>query len=130
MKKDNKIISFKANKIRKKPEYKLKSEINVDICRNAEKYTCNCYCKDDEITEEEIFEILKKVFKQLSKEIHEIRLKKIDYYNISFTIFYYEDIYNNRNFKYIFVPQDIKKEKLAEYLYTLISIYEIEKATK
>ena len=130
MKKNNKIVPFKASKIRCKSKYRLKSEITVHICRNSETYTCNCYCQNSEITEEEIFEILKKIFYKLSKEVCTIKIKKIDYYNITFTILYYENIYNSYNFKYLLIPQNMEKEKLTEYLYTLINIYELKKATK
>ena len=129
MAKDNKIIPFEHKKVRKKSEYRLKSEITVYICRNVETYTCNCYCQDEDITKEEIFEILKRIFYKLTEEIHQIPIKKVDYYTVNFTILYYEDIHNACNFRYLCIPQDIKKEKLTEYLYTFISIYELKKAT-
>lgn len=128
--KDNKIISFEDRKNRKKPEYSLKSEITVYICRNVETYKCDCYCQDEEITKEEIFEILKRIFYKLTEQIHEIKMKKVDYYEITFTLFYYEDIHNSCNFKYLCIPQDLEPEKLTEYLYTFISIYEYKTATK
>lgn len=130
MKKENKIISFSAYKNRNKTKYSLKSKINIHLCRSAEKYTYDCYCQDAEATEDEVLEILKKVFYKLTREIHKIVIKKTDYYDISFTMFFYEDINNSNKYRYIVFPQDINKEKLTEYLYTLISIYEFKKATK
>ena len=68
---------------------------------------------------------------RLKKQISIVsRTKKITYkvhdsYEISFTILYYEA--HPKKSKYICIPQNLKKEKLAEYLYISTCIYETKK---
>lgn len=126
MENNNKIIPFKQ-KIRSKSKFRLKTEISIYICRNDQTCTCDCHSSDTNTTVEEIMEILNKILKKISKQVSKIEIKKKDSYKLTFTLLYYEDIYNSHNFKYICLPNDIKLEKLAEYLYTFISIYEYKK---
>lgn len=121
MENDNKIIPFKQ-KTRQKSEFRLKAEISIYICRDGKRYTCDCSSPNN-ITPEGIIEILEKILKRISKEITKIEIEKNDYYEITFTLLYYEDIKNRNNYKYLCLSQDIKLEKLAEYLYTFINIY-------
>lgn len=123
MEKDNKIISFTKN--RKKSEYRLKTQISIHICRKNTAYSIEWDSPDSNISEEEIYCILKKILKELSVEIKKITYKVHDSYEISFTILYYEA--NSKKSKYICIPQNLKKEKLAEYLYISTCIYEKKK---
>lgn len=123
MEKDNKIISFTKN--RKKPEYRLKNQISIHICRKNKTYSIECDSPDSNISEEEIYCILKKILKELSVELKKITYKVHDSYEISFTILYYEA--HSKKSKYICIPQNLKKEKLAEYLYISTCIYEMKK---
>lgn len=63
MEKDNKIISFTKN--RKKPEYRLKNQISIHICRKNKTYSIEWDSPDSNISEEEIYCILKKNFKRI-----------------------------------------------------------------
>lgn len=122
---DNKIISFDSiQKKRRKPEYKLKAEISVNLCKNGESYINNWYSKDEKITEEEIYLILKSIFYELGKKIHEITIKKDESYNVDFTLLYYENVNKKDDIKYICMPQNISEEDLIKYLFINISIYE------
>ena len=88
MEKDNKIISFTKN--RKKPEYRLKNQISIHICRKNKTYSIEWDSPDSNISEEEIYCILKKILKELSVELKKITYKVHDSYEISFTILYNE----------------------------------------
>ena len=123
MEKYNKIISFTKN--RKKPEYRLKNQISIHICRKNKTYSIEWDSPDSNISEEEIYCILKKILKELSVELKKITYKVHDSYEISFTILYYEA--HSKKSKYICIPQNLKKEKLAEYLYISTCIYEMKK---
>lgn len=127
MAEENKIICFANALKRKKAEYKLKAEISIYIRRNDETYTIDWYSPNN-ILEEDIYSILKSILEDLSTEIEEIRIAKTDNYETTVTFFYYEKNDGSSDFKYIYNPRNIKKEKLAEYLYTSISIYELKKA--
>ncbi len=123
MEKDNKIISFTKN--RKKPEYRLKTQISIHICRKNTAYSIEWDSPDSNISEEEIYCILKKILKELSEELEKIEYKAHDSYEISFTILYYET--HSKKSKYICIPQKLEKEKLAEYLYISTCVYEMKK---
>ena len=123
----DKIIPFKQATFRKKSEFRLKTEISIYICRNGERYTNDCTSSNKDDTVEDIINILKKILCRIANEIPEIEIERIDFYEISFTLLYYENN-NKHNWKYICLPKNIKLEKLAEYLYTFISIYEYKKS--
>ena len=117
---DNKIISFDSiQKKRRKPEYKLKAEISVNLCKNGESYINNWYSKDEKITEEEIYLILKSIFYELGKKIHEITIKKDESYNVDFTLLYYENVNKKLLFPhyYLLVPSPISFE-----MYVMVSM--------
>lgn len=124
----DKIIPFKQITHREKSEFRLKTEISIYICRNVDKYIIDCASSNKDDTVEDIINILKKILSRIAiNEIYEIEIKEVDYYELSFTLLYYESN-NKHNWKYICLPQNIQLEKLAEYLYTFISIYEYKKS--
>ena len=123
MDKDNKIISFKN---RKKAKFKLKVKISIHIIREGERYTISWYSSDETFSEKEIYLIQLKIFETLIKEIDCIKYKENDYYETEITLLYYEKA--NRHFKYICIPQNIEKEKLAEYLLVSTRDYELKKS--
>ena len=123
----DKIIPIKQATFRKKSEFRLKTEISIYICRNGERYTNDCTSSNKDDTVEDIINILKKILFRIANEIPEIEIERIDFYEISFTLLYYENN-NKHNWKYICLTKNIKLEKLAEYLYTFISIYEYKKS--
>lgn len=125
----DKIIPFRQVTSRKKSEFRLKTEISIYICRNDDNYTCDCTSTDDSDTIDSIIDILKKILIRISSTVENIEIKKIDNYKLSFTLLYYENINNKHDWKYICLPKSITLEKLAEYLYTFISIYEYEKSS-
>lgn len=125
MNKENKIISFEKRK--KDKDFKLKAEISIYIKRQGEIFTIDWHSADESISEEEIYKIQKKALASLVKEVPQIEVKKIDNFEIVFTLLYYEK--NKRNFKIITLPQNLKKEKLAEYLFISTSIYEYKNST-
>lgn len=123
MNKDNKIISFEKRK--KDNVFKLKAEISIYIKRQGESFIIDWHSADESISQEEIYIIQKKALASLVKEVPQIKVKKIDDFEITFTLLYYEK--DKRNFKIIILPQYLKKEKLAEYLFISTSIYEYKK---
>lgn len=129
MAEENKIISFDSlQKKRQKDQYNLTAEISVHICRDNETYYIDWHSTDANITQEEIYNILESIFQRLSDDIPYIMIKEEDYYEITFTLFYYENPFTD-DFKYICVPQDISDEKLTEYLFTSLSIYNLKKSS-
>lgn len=123
----NKIISFADALKRKKAEYKLKAEISLYMSRNNETYTIN-WSSPNNILEEDIYSILKSILEDLSTKVEEIHINKIDTYEVTITFFYYKKDDGSNDFRYIYTPRNIKEEKLTEYLYTSIQIYELKKA--
>lgn len=123
MNKENKIISFEKRK--KDNVFKLKAEISIYIKRQGESFTIDWHSADENISQEEIYIIQKKALASLVKEVPQIEVKKIEDFEITFTLLYYEK--DKRNFKVITLPQYLKKEKLAEYLFISTSIYEYKK---
>lgn len=123
MKKDNKIISFKKFK---KAEFKLKAQISIHILRKDESYILNWYSPDKTLSEEDIYLIQSNILSDLTKKVNKIEYKKSECYEIEFTLLYYEK--SKRDFSFICIPQDIKNEKLIEYLYLSTSIYELKKS--
>lgn len=123
MNKDNKIISFEK---RKKAEYKLKAKISIHILRKDEKYFINWYSPDEKLSEEDMYLIQKFVLSDLAKEISEVKLKARDYYEVEFEILYYEN--SRKSFTYICLPQNMEKEKIAEYLLISTNVYELKKS--
>lgn len=119
MDEDNKIITFDAN--RKKHKYKLKVEFSIYICRTNDKYTVEWDSPDSDISHKELYSIQEQILKQLAPEIPQIQYKAQDSYEISFTLLYFEQSKNH--FHYVCLPQNIKKEKLAEYLVISTSMY-------
>ena len=73
---------------------------------------------------DEIMKVLRKIFMDLTNKVDKIQISKNDNYEICFTLFCYE---KNNKYKYICLPKNINQEKLAEYLFTFISIYEYKK---
>lgn len=111
-------------KKRNRTRYELKSEISVYICRDNEKYICECSSPDEELTDKDILIILKKILGDLSKKICRIEFANKDSYEVNLILYYYENIHNTNKFKYICVPRNVTKEKLAEYLFCFTCIYE------
>ena len=57
----------------------------------------------------------------IRKGLNQFEYEKIDAYNFSFSILYYEK--TKHDFKYIFNPSNISKERMFKYLYTTIILY-------
>lgn len=122
--KENKIIPFSVpNKQRKKNKYNLCATIEVDILRNKEKYSCHCYSRDTYLTEEYVYIILNKVLLKLIPKVKKIIIKKNDYYDVQFTILYFENPNNEHDYKFICTSPYISDSKLAEYIFTCIQVY-------
>ena len=122
---DSKIIKFDKNyKKRKQKRYELKAQISVKLTKNAQKYT-NEWFSPNNISEEDIFNILKKIFILLEKEIPIIEYKKYDKYAVEFSLLYYEK--GMEDIKYICNPPNIPKEKLLEYIWISLNIYQLKK---
>lgn len=126
MNKDNKIISLDSYKRRKNTKYGLKAKIVISIRRFNEKCTLNWYTPDSNLSEDNIYFILKDILSDLTEEVPEITYDIKECYEISFTLLYYEK--SKSDFAYICLPQNIPKEKLAEYLVISTSLYEIKKS--
>lgn len=125
MNKENKIISFEKRK--KDNISRLKAEISIYIKRQGESFIIDWHSADKNISQEEIYNIQKKALASLVDEVPQIEVKKIDNFEITFTLLYYEK--GKRNFKFIMLPQYLKKEKLAEYLFISTSVYEYNKSS-
>lgn len=123
MNKDNKIISFEK---RKRSKFRLKTQISIHILRKDEAYTLDWYSPDENLSKEDIYLIQKNVLLDLSKDVKKIEFKINESYEIEFTLLYYEK--GERDFNYICIPQDMKKEKLAEYLFVSTNLYESKKS--
>lgn len=128
MDKENKIISFekRKNNRKKKEELKLTAKIAVYICRKDEKYYIDWYSPDEKLSQEDIFLIQQRILSRLIEDVEELEFKKREFYEVEFTLLYYEN--TRDNFTYICVPQDIDKKKLTEYLFVSTQIYELKKA--
>ena len=122
MKKDNKIISFEK---RNKVDFKLKAKISIQIKRQDERFTLNWYSPDKALSEEQMYLMQLNILQDLTKDVEYIIYKEKESYETEITLLYYEK--NSRKFKYICIPQDIKKEKLIEYLMVSTSLYETKK---
>jgi len=64
---------------------------------------------------------LEKILKDIRKGLNQFEYEKSDAYNLSFSILYYEK--TKHDFKYIFNPSNISKERMFKYLYTTIILY-------
>ena len=122
----NKIIPFNKNfhKSASSNRYELKAQISVYISRNNDRYDIDWSSPDSDISYKDIYCILKNIFKDIKKKVLTIEYKKQDIYEVEFTLLYYEN--GTYNIKYICNPPDITKEKLAEYLWVSLNIYELK----
>lgn len=122
----NKIIPFNKNfhKSAGSNRYELKAQISVYISRNNDRYDIDWSSPDSDISYKDIYCILKNIFKDIKKKVLTIEYKKQDIYEVEFTLLYYEN--GTYNIKYICNPPDITKEKLAEYLWVSLNIYELK----
>ena len=101
-----------------KQNYKLKAQISIYISNDGENYRNEWY---SEVTTKEIYDILEKILKDIRKGLNQFEYEKSDAYNFSFSILYYEK--TKHDFKYIFNPSTISKERMFKYLYTTIILY-------
>ena len=101
-----------------KQNYKLKAQISIYISNDGETYRNEWY---SEVTTKEIYDILEKILKDIRKGLNQFEYEKSDAYNLSFSILYYEK--TKHDFKYIFNPSNISKERMFKYLYTTIILY-------
>lgn len=122
----NKVIPFNKNfhKNAGSNRYELKAQISVYISRNNDRYDIDWSSPDPDISYKDIYCILKNIFNEITKEILTIEYKKQDIYKVEFTLLYYEK--GTYNIKYICNPPNITKEKLAEYLWVSLNIYELK----
>ena len=86
-----------------KQNYKLKAQISIYISNDGENYRNEWY---SEVTTKEIYDILEKILKDIRKGLNQL---------------YYEK--TKHDFKYIFNPSNISKERMFKYLYTTIILY-------
>lgn len=119
-----KIIPFNKNfhKSTGSNRYELKAQISVYISRNNDRYDID-WSSPDNISYQRIYEILSKIFEDITKEVSTIEYKKEDVYSIEFSLLYYER--SDNTIKYI-CSKNIPKEKLAEYLWVLLNIYKLK----
>ena len=123
---ENKIIEFnKAKKKTTAKRYKLVAQVSIELIRKDEMYK-NQWFSPNDISEKDIYYILKRIYQKLLKEVQLIEYKEHDEYTAEFSLLYYEK--SKKDIKYICNPPTISKEKLAEYLMVSISIYELKKA--
>lgn len=87
----NKIIPFNKNfhKSASSNRYELKAQISVYISRNNDRYDID-WSSPDNISYQRIYEILSKIFEDITKEVSTIEYKKEDIYSIEFSLLYYE----------------------------------------
>lgn len=123
MNKDNKIISFEKWR---RAKFELRAQISIHILRQDKTYTIEWHSPDEKLSKEDIYLIQQNVLFDLSKEVKEIEYKERESYEIKFTLLYYEK--SKRDFNYICIPQDIKKEKLTEYLFVSTKVYELKRS--
>lgn len=86
-----KIIPFnkKLHKSTGSNRYELKAQISVYISRNNDRYDID-WSSPDNISYQRIYEILSKIFEDITKEVSTIEYKKEDIYSIEFSLLYYE----------------------------------------
>lgn len=119
MSQKNKTIPFTTRK-------KRTVQILTDICREGNRYYLSWNVDDETITEEEICGILLKIQYNLAKEIKCLPYKEWDFYKTRFTLICNEK--ENGEISYICIPQDMKKEKLLEYLSVSIALFKEKNA--
>lgn len=105
-----KIIPFNKNfhKSTGSNRYELKAQISVYISRNNDRYDID-WSSPDNISYQRIYEILSKIFEDITKEVSIIEYKKEDVYSIEFSLLYYEK--DDNTIKYICSTPNISKEK-------------------
>ena len=120
-----KIIPFNKNfhKSTGSNRYELKAQISVYISRNNDRYDID-WSSPDNISYQRIYEILSKIFEDITKEVSTIEYKKEDVYSIEFSLLYYEK--DDNTIKYICSTPNISKEKLAEYLWVSLNVYRLK----
>lgn len=120
-----KIIPFNKNfhKSTGSNRYELKAQISVYISRNNDRYDID-RSSPDNISYQRIYEILSKIFEDITKEVSTIEYKKEDVYSIEFSLLYYEK--DDNAIKYICSTPNISKEKLAEYLWVSLNVYRLK----
>ena len=101
----------------------LKAQILVYISRNNDRYDID-WSSPDNISYQRIYEILSKIFEDITKEVSTIEYKKEDVYSIEFSLLYYEK--DDNTIKYICSTPNISKEKLAEYLWVSLNVYRLK----
>lgn len=121
----NKIIPFNksSHKSASSNRYELKAQISVYISRNNDRYDID-WSSPNNISYQRIYEILSKIFEDITKEVSTIEYKKEDIYSIEFSLLYYEK--DDNTIKYICSTPNISKEKLAEYLWVSLNIYKLK----
>lgn len=122
MQKDDKIISFRK---RSKRSFELKATISIHVKRHNEEHAVSWESPNKELSQEQLYVIQTKILSNLINTVDFIRYKKVDTYDVEFTLLYFEK--SRRKFKYICIPQNIKKENLVEYLMVSINMYELKK---
>ena len=100
-----------------------KAQISVYISRNNDRYDID-WSSPDNISYQRIYEILSKIFEDITKEVSTIEYKKEDVYSIEFSLLYYEK--DDNTIKYICSTPNISKEKLAEYLWVSLNVYRLK----
>lgn len=101
--------------------YKFAYTITIEILKNGDKFSTN-YSYPKEISEDEFFEILYEVYLEAgrqSKKVVKLTLKEL--LNLHFSIMYFIDTKNNKNFKFICYPK-MSNDKLAAILGIIFSI--------
>ena len=123
--KDKKVISYNPNhENRRKAEYYLKYELSVYLCKKNNTYIVD-WSTPDEISNNEIYEVLKAIFSKIENRLQTSMSKRKEYSEIAFSLLYYENEKDENDFRYICTTPNITKEQLAEYLLFVITMYEM-----
>ena len=125
MKKENKIISFnnrKKRQINQNPnssKYKLKYTITITILGQGDNYTLD-YEYPKELSEDEAYKILFNVYLKAARVSKKSKkpLRKI--LNNSFSILYYANPENSKDFTFISTPK-MDNELIAAILWIMIN---------
>lgn len=110
--KDNKIISFESNKKRliskqrynNNSKYVLKYKININIFLKGGQLTFNYYYPED-ISEDEAFKIIYDIFLKTAHYAKKIKIPLEKLINQNFSLLYYSNTENPKDFKFISNPK-------------------------
>ena len=124
MDKDNKIINFSSIS-RKKADYKLEAEICIYVRKSDKKYFTDWSPNEDNISDKQIYYILKEIYEYLLKKHKDFKYTNFDEsFEITITFLYYVNC--RRKIKCIYLPQNLSEEQVIRYLFITLFMYEIQ----